>query len=70
MNASIIPRRQPESKADIRQARHYLAALATVANTASSSEDMREIQAALRVFAEPSAVLRRLAEKSRGWLYP
>jgi hypothetical protein len=43
----------------------YLAVLETVARRARTSNDPAEIAAAIQCFAEPSAVLRRLANRSR-----
>jgi hypothetical protein len=55
---------EPNSK-DCRQEREYLAALEGIARHGRTSNDPAEVAAAIRCFARPSTVLRRLAERSR-----
>jgi hypothetical protein len=47
------------------EARRYLGALEAVAHAGRTAKDAHEVMAAVKMFAEPSAVLLRLAERSR-----
>lgn len=49
-------------------AKYYIAAVENVAHHGRTSKDPVEVRAVLRVLAEPSQVLKRLAEASRGIL--
>ena len=46
---------------DLVDARRYLEAIELIAREARTSYDSREVAGALRVFAQPSRLLRRLA---------
>jgi len=56
----LMPR-TPYDLPDLKAAREYLAALEALAHMGYASQDPREVFCALRVFAEPSDVLKKMA---------
>jgi hypothetical protein len=60
-----LPAPRLVARGGLDQERRYLAALEAVARAGKVSSDPSEVIAALRVFARPSDVLKRLADRSR-----